>query len=74
MNSIYRDYARLLIDYCLDVKPGQNIFVRSGYLAEPLLREIYREILPGARGMMRRSRFRMRTGSSMNALLPINTE
>lgn len=45
MDSIYRDYASLLIDYCLDVKPGQHIFVRSGYLAEPLLREIYREIL-----------------------------
>ena len=43
MTTILNKYAKLLIDYCLDIKPGQRLYVRSSTLAEPLLREIYRE-------------------------------
>ena len=45
MSAMYNRYARLLVDYCLGIKAGQNVFVRSTSLAEPLLREVYREIL-----------------------------
>ncbi len=41
--NILNKYAKLLIDYCLDIKPGQKLYVKSTTLAEPLLREIYRE-------------------------------
>lgn len=41
--TIYQKYARLLIDYCLDIKPGHKLYVKSTTLAEPLLRELYRE-------------------------------
>lgn len=36
-------YAQLLLHYCLQVKPGQRLFVSSTFLAEPLLLEIHRE-------------------------------
>ncbi len=45
MNSKYNKYAHLLVNYCVDLKPGERLFVRSTTLAEPLLREIYREAL-----------------------------
>lgn len=35
-------YANLLLDYCLNIKEGDLLFVSSTLLAEPLLREIYR--------------------------------
>jgi aminopeptidase len=38
-------FARLLTDYCLEVKPGQQIQVSSTTLAEPLLLALQREIL-----------------------------
>jgi aminopeptidase len=37
--------ARLLVGYCLEVTPGQQIVVRSTTLAAPLLLELQREIL-----------------------------
>lgn len=40
--SILEKYADLLVDYCLDIQPGQKLYVKSTTLAEPLLREIYR--------------------------------
>lgn len=40
--NIHKKYAKLLVEYCLDIKPGQKLFVKSTTLAEPLLREIYR--------------------------------
>jgi aminopeptidase len=43
MNSIYSSYARLLTHYCLQVKPGDKVFISSTLLAEPLIREVYRE-------------------------------
>jgi aminopeptidase len=38
-------FARLLAGYCLDVRAGQQIVVRSSTLAAPLLLELQREIL-----------------------------
>ncbi|MBY5957615.1 aminopeptidase [Membranicola marinus] len=35
-------YAELLLNYCLEVKKGDRLFVQSTFLAEPLLKEIYR--------------------------------
>ena len=40
--TILQKYANLLIDYCLDIQPGQKLYVKSSTAAEPLLREIYR--------------------------------
>jgi len=41
--TIHQKYAQLLIHYCLDLQPGQKLYVKSTTLAEPLLRELYRE-------------------------------
>ena len=35
-------YANLLLDYCLEIKEGQKLYIKSSTLAEPLLRELYR--------------------------------
>lgn len=39
---ILQKYARLLVDYCLDIQPGELLYIKSTTLAEPLVREIYR--------------------------------
>jgi len=36
-------YANLLLDYCLEIKKDQNLYIKSTTLAEPLIRELYRE-------------------------------
>jgi aminopeptidase len=38
-------FAALLTDYCLDVQPGQQVFVRSTTLAAPLLRALHAALL-----------------------------
>ena len=38
-------FARLLVDYCLEVEPGQQVLVSSTTLAAPLLLALQREIL-----------------------------
>ena len=43
MQSILNKYARLLTHYCIQVKPGDKVFISSTLLAEPLVREVYRE-------------------------------
>ena len=45
MNNILEKYAFLLVNYCLDLKKGEKLFVSSTTLAEPLVREVYREAL-----------------------------
>lgn len=42
---MYQKYARLLVHYSLDLKKGQNLLISSTYLAEPLVKEVYREAL-----------------------------
>ena len=38
-------FAALLCDYCLDVQPGQQVVVRGGAGAAPLMLALQREIL-----------------------------
>jgi aminopeptidase len=42
------DYARLLVERCVDVQPGWQVAVSGGYLARPLMLEVVRLI--GRRG------------------------
>jgi len=42
MESLLNRYARLLVDYCLEIEPRQKLFIKSTTLAEPLVREVYR--------------------------------
>lgn len=41
--SILTQYARLLTRYCLEIKPGDKLFISGTLLAEPLVREVYAE-------------------------------
>lgn len=45
MNPILSKYAHLLINYCLDIQEGDRLYIKSSTLAEPLVREVYREAL-----------------------------
>ena len=42
MNPILKNYANLLVNYCLEIQDGDKLFVNSTTLAEPLVREVYR--------------------------------
>jgi len=44
MNTLQK-YAHLLVNYCVEIEEGDNLFISSTTLAEPLIREIYREAL-----------------------------
>ncbi|MCB0602548.1 MAG: aminopeptidase [Saprospiraceae bacterium] len=43
MQTIENRYAQLLTQYCLDLKKGDQVYVRSTTLAEPLVREVWKE-------------------------------
>lgn len=45
MENIHERYARLLVDYSLELKKGDKFLISSSYLAEDLLREVYRQSL-----------------------------
>lgn len=45
MKTIYRKYAELLVDYCLEIQPGEKLYVKSSTLAVPLVKEVYRVAL-----------------------------
>lgn len=45
MQTILSKYAKLLVNYCLEIQPGERLYIRSTTLAEPLIREVYREAL-----------------------------
>lgn len=45
MDTMLAKYARLLVHYCLELKEGERLFVSSTTLAEPLVREVWREAL-----------------------------
>ena len=42
MRTILHKYARLLVEYCLELREGQKLLIRTTTLAEPLVREVYR--------------------------------
>jgi aminopeptidase len=41
---MYNKYAQLLTNYCLEVRPGDKVMIKSSYLAEKLLVELSKEI------------------------------
>lgn len=43
--DILSKYAKLLVEYCLELKRGQTVFISSTTLAEPLIKEVYREAI-----------------------------
>ena len=38
-------WAKTLVNYCLDVKPGETVQINATPAAEPLINEVYREVL-----------------------------
>lgn len=42
MNSIMQKYADLLVNYCVELKRGEKLFVETTTVAEPLVIEIFR--------------------------------
>ena len=48
MNSILAKYAKLLVNYCLEIQPGDRLYVRTTTLAEPLVKELFREVMDWA--------------------------
>jgi len=40
--ELMEKYARLLVDYCLEIREGDRLLIRSSTAAEPLVREVYR--------------------------------
>lgn len=45
MSSILNKYAQLLVNYCVSLQKGERVFIQSTTLAEPLVREVFREVL-----------------------------
>ena len=45
IQSIENKYAQLLLDYCLSIKAGEKLYIKTTTAAEPLLLEVYREAL-----------------------------
>lgn len=43
MKNLLQSYAELLVNYCLELKAGERLYIRTTTLAEDLLREVYRE-------------------------------
>lgn len=41
----YEKFAAVLVDHSMEVKQGENVVIRSGYLAKPLIDEIYRKCI-----------------------------
>lgn len=42
MKNILSKYAHLLVNYCVEIKKGDKLYIQSTTLAEPLIREVYR--------------------------------
>lgn len=45
MSDILNKYAHLLVNYCLEIKKGETVYIQSTTLAEELVREVYREAI-----------------------------
>lgn len=43
--SILEKYAHLVVHYCLELKENESLFISTTLLAEPLVKEIYKEAL-----------------------------
>lgn len=45
MESMDSKYAQLLTSYCLELKEGDKLYIKSTTLAEPLIREVYKKAI-----------------------------
>ncbi|MEY3051068.1 MAG: hypothetical protein RLY31_853 [Bacteroidota bacterium] len=45
MDKLLASYANLLVHYCLELQPDERLYVSTTTLAEPLVREVWREAL-----------------------------
>ncbi len=45
MTNIYEKYAKLLVDYSLKLKEKDKLLIKTSYLAEPLIQEVYKHAL-----------------------------
>ncbi len=45
LESIHERYAKLLTGYCLELKEGDRLLIKTSTLAEPLLKEVYKYAL-----------------------------
>lgn len=45
MKTILEKYADLLVHYCMEIKPGDKLFIKTTILAEPLVREVFRSAI-----------------------------
>lgn len=70
LSSTYRKYAWLLVNYCVELQAGERLFVNSTTLAEPLVTEIYREVLR----VGGYCEFSLQTAGQAEALLELGTE
>lgn len=43
--QILEKYAKLLVEYCLEIQAGDKLFVSTTTLAQPLVREVYRHAM-----------------------------
>lgn len=43
--DILTKYAKLLVHYCVELKEKERLFISTTLLAEPLVREIYKEVM-----------------------------
>ncbi|MBK9255541.1 MAG: aminopeptidase [Saprospiraceae bacterium] len=45
MMNLLSKYAHLLVNYCLELKEGEKLYISTTTLAEPLVREVYKEAM-----------------------------
>ncbi len=46
LNNLWEKYAKVLVDYSVKVQPGELTIIRtSSYLSQPLVKEIYKQVL-----------------------------
>jgi aminopeptidase len=45
MTTILEKYAHLLVNYCMEIKANERLYINTTTLAEPLVREVYRMAL-----------------------------
>lgn len=45
MTTILEKYANLLVNYCMELQPNEKLYINTTTLAEPLVREVYRNAL-----------------------------
>ena len=46
MNNLWEKYAKVLVEYSVDVQPGELTVIRTdSYISQPLIKEIYKQVL-----------------------------